>query len=257
MTRPIAASLLIVEDDPDFRATLSDWLECSGYAVFAAADGVEALALAQDRAPDVVITDLKMPKMDGLELMHRLQAIVPQVPVIFLSGQATIRDAVAALRDGLGFDFLEKPLADFEVLNQVVERALNRGGVASRAPRPEDVTETGSEPSDDSLGDRVLAFIEANYSEPLSLQVVADALGYSPAYLTNLIRKLTGKTIQQWIRDVRMRHARDLMIRTEAPIKQIAMMVGYSDPNYFVRHFRKLYDVPPTTWRQMNAARPT
>lgn len=247
--------ILIVEDDPDFRATLCDWLDCSGYAVSQASNGLEALTLAQQRHFDAVVTDLKLPMMDGLQLLDGLQAIDPELPVIFLSGQATVRDAVAALRDGKGFDFLEKPLADLSVINQVLDRALDR---SSRKEASREMAETSQEATGDaSLKARVLAVIEESYADTLSLQTVAGRLGYSPAYLTNLLSRETGKTIQQWISEVRMRHARRLLIETEAPVNQIATLVGYADPNYFVRQFRKLYGVPPMTWRQMNAGRPT
>lgn len=247
---PHPATLLIVEDDPDFRATLSEWLDCSGYTVFQASNGLEALTLAQQRRFDVVVTDLKMPAMDGLQLLDALLAIDADLPVIFLSGQATVRDAVAALRDGKGFDFLEKPLADLSAINEVIERALRRPSRKAASLG----TGTPIDPeADASLKERVLAFIEEHYAESLSLQMVADRLGYSPAYLTNLLRRETGKTIQQWISEVRMRHARRLLVETDASIKRIAVLVGYADPNYFVRLFRKMYGIPPMTWRQMNA----
>lgn len=254
-----APTILIVEDDPDFRATLFDWLDCSGYAVFQASNGLEALTLAQQRRFDAVVTDLRLPMMDGLQLLDALQAIDTELPVIFLSGQATVRDAVAALRDGRGFDFLEKPLADLAAINQVLEKALGR---SSRREATREMAKPSAESSTDPSGDaslkeRVLAVIEEYHAEPLSLQTVADRLGYSPAYLTNLLSRETGKTIQQWISEVRMRHARRLLIETEAPINRIAALVGYADPNYFVRQFRKMYGVPPMTWRQMNAGRPT
>lgn len=250
MTIPSAASILIVEDDPDFRATLCDWLDCSGYAVFEASNGLEALTLAQQRRFDAVVTDLKMPAMDGLQLLDELLAIDAGLPVIFLSGQATVQDAVTALRDGKGFDFLEKPLADLSAINQVLEKALSP---SARRVVP-DVTPPLAPEADASLKERMLAFIEENHADALSLQAVADRLGYSPAYLTSLLRRETGKTIQQWISEVRMRHARRMLVETDASIKQIADQVGYADPNYFVRLFRKMYGVPPMTWRQMNAS---
>ncbi len=261
MTPSPSPRILIVEDDTDFRATLCDWLTCSGYAVSEAADGREALALARITRFQVVLTDLRMPGMDGLQLLDRLKEFAPEVPVIFLSGQATVKDAVAALRDGRGFDFLEKPLSDLSLLDAVIARAL---GHAQRQALPATealpAAKTGaSEPSgrEESLMDRVLAYIHAHYATAITLQEVADGVGYSPAYLTSLARRETGKSIQKWITEVRMQHARRLMLETDAPIKRIAASVGYFDPNYFVRHFRKLYGVPPMAWRQLNASRPS
>lgn len=259
MTGLPSPRILIVEDDADFRSTLCEWLSCSGYAVSEAANGREALKLAKSTSFQVVVTDLRMPEMDGLQLLERLKAIAPEVPVIFLSGQATVKDAVEALRDGRGFDFLEKPLSDLSLLDAVVARALRQTTpqVPPAAEGPPAVSAGASDPlcREESLMDRVQAYIHEHYASALSLQEVADGVGYSPAYLTSLARRQTGKTIQKWITEVRMQHARRLMCETDAPIKRIAASVGYLDPNYFVRHFRKLYGIPPQAWRQMNAPR--
>lgn len=246
--------ILIVEDDADFRATLCDWLACSGYAVSEAANGLEALTMAQTASFAVVVTDLRMPAMDGLELLERLKAIAPEVPVIFLTGQATLKDAVEALRHGRGFDFLEKPLSDLSQLDAVITRALHK----TRRPAPPWAGSGASETPtrEDSVMERVKTYIHERHAEAITLQRVADEVGYSPAYLTNLARRESGKTVQQWITEVRMQHARRLMLETDDPIKRIAAMVGYSDANYFVRHFRKLYGIPPMAWRQQNAERP-
>lgn len=256
MTRLPSPRILIVEDDADFRATLCDWLTCSGYAVSEAANGHEALALTRKTSFQVVVTDLRMPGMDGLHLLDRLKETIPEVPVIFLSGQATVKDAVEALRDGRGFDFLEKPLSDLSLLDAVVARALHPA--TRHVPPAAEAPPASGAPSgrDESLMDRVQAYIHEHYASAITLKEVADGVGYSPAYLTSLARRETGKTIQKWITEVRMQHARRLMLQTDAPIKRIAASVGYLDPNYFVRHFRKLYGVPPMAWRQLNASRP-
>lgn len=118
------AKLLLAEDDPAQRRLLEIWLSDSGYSVLTAGNGLEALALAQKNPLDVVITDLKMPGLDGLQLLGLLKDLDPTLMVIFLSGHATISDTIEALREGRAFDFIQKPVRNLRQLNLAIERAL-------------------------------------------------------------------------------------------------------------------------------------
>jgi two-component system response regulator HydG len=113
---------LIVDDDPGARATLDALLKRAGYAVDTASDGARALAIANARTPDVVVTDLKMPGMDGMELLAELRARHRNVPVIVVTAFGDIASAVAAMRAGAA-DFLTKPI-DFPMLTVTMQRAL-------------------------------------------------------------------------------------------------------------------------------------
>lgn len=126
MQQPTAGKVkvLVVEDDADQRQILQIWLTQSGYAVTAAKDGLEGLALAQRHSFDIVLTDLKLPGLNGLQLLNLLKDLDPSLEVIFLSGQGTMEDAIAALREGRAYDFIQKPLRNFRHLNLVIEKAL-------------------------------------------------------------------------------------------------------------------------------------
>jgi AraC-like DNA-binding protein len=96
---------------------------------------------------------------------------------------------------------------------------------------------------------QVFEFIEANYAQPMNVSSVAKAVGYSPTYLSNLVKSKTGRTIHDWIVENRMLKARSLLLETDLPVNQIAAMVGYPDAGHFIRQFRQLYDMPPKMWR--------
>jgi AraC-like DNA-binding protein len=96
----------------------------------------------------------------------------------------------------------------------------------------------------------VFRFIEANYSEPISLCDVAKAVGRSSAYLTDLVRRETGKTVLSWIVECRMANACRLLIYTDRSVTQIAESVGYFDRRHFSRQFLQFHNVPPEAWRQ-------
>ncbi|MEM6399974.1 MAG: AraC family transcriptional regulator [Cyanobacteria bacterium P01_D01_bin.116] len=95
----------------------------------------------------------------------------------------------------------------------------------------------------------IFTFIEANYHQPITLNDVAKAFSYTPSYLTSLVRRLTGKTLYQWIVQRRMFQARRLLLSTELPISQIAQAVGYLDTGHFVKHFRQIHKKPPKSWK--------
>jgi AraC-like DNA-binding protein len=98
---------------------------------------------------------------------------------------------------------------------------------------------------------QVLRFIDANYSNSIGLQEVAKEVNLSPAYLTDMIRRETGKTVLSWIVERRMTEARRLLLETDRAINQIAEAVGYFDAGYFIRLFRRLNGTTPQAWRLM------
>ncbi|HEY9722477.1 MAG TPA: response regulator [Oscillatoriaceae cyanobacterium] len=238
--------VLVVEDDPDYRANLVEWLAGSGYDVQEAANGQEAIALASDAGFDVVVTDLRMPEVDGLELLEWFKATYPDTAVIFLSGQATVQDAIKALREWGGFDFLEKPI-ELPVLSAVVERAIARSradaGPAESAPSTEPLS---------PFAQRALQLIAERFREPIGLRELSHELGYSPAYLTDTLRRETGRTVLQWIIHHRLEEAKRLMSETEWTGQQIAQAVGYTNYTHFLRQFRQTHGVPPSSWRSPN-----
>lgn len=145
---PKKVRVLVVEDDRDQREVLEKWLTDSGYATMSAKDGLEAMALVQQHAFDVVVTDLKLPGLNGLQLLGLIKDLHPSVIVIFLSGQGTMGDAITALREGRAYDFIQKPLRELRQLNLVIEKALLSRQVASpgspyhEAPLMPEVTES-------------------------------------------------------------------------------------------------------------------
>src|SRR5262245_41651540 len=120
--------ILVVDDEVNLRAVLKGLLERDGYSVDEASDGKAGLEKTRERAYAAVITDLKMPEMDGAQLLAALKAEQPEVPVVLLTAHGSVQNAVDAMRRG-AFDFLTKPF-DKDELGQVLERA-----VASRLMR--------------------------------------------------------------------------------------------------------------------------
>ncbi len=96
----------------------------------------------------------------------------------------------------------------------------------------------------------VFEFIELNYHQNIKLKEVAEAAGYSPAYLTDLVRRLTGKTVNKWIIERRILEASTLLLETNKSVNQIALEVGYQNINHFYRQFRNHHQTTPQSWRE-------
>ncbi len=96
---------------------------------------------------------------------------------------------------------------------------------------------------------KVFRFIEANYRNPIGLSEVAKAVNLSPAYLTDLVRRETGRTVLTWIVERRIAQARCLLLETDQSINQIAHTVGYLDTGHFIRLFRRFNGTTPQAWR--------
>lgn len=124
MSRP-DSQLLVIDDDASVRHSIAAFLEDSGYDVRQCASGAEALEWLSCHRPDVILTDLRMPDVDGLAVLQYVQEVMPEIPVIVISGMGLVKDVIDALRLGAA-DYLIKPVVDMAVLVHAINRALER-----------------------------------------------------------------------------------------------------------------------------------
>ena len=129
MMLPERKQILIVDDEPNLRRVLSAQLMRDGYDVHQAEDGVRALEILEENHIDLVITDLRMPRMDGMELLRRTVALDDELPVVMLTAHGTVDNAVEALKTG-AFDYITKPFDQQEV-RTVVRKALRTRDLAA------------------------------------------------------------------------------------------------------------------------------
>jgi DNA-binding NtrC family response regulator len=123
-TRMSDRRILVVDDEPDMVENCTRILRRAGYRVLSTTDSERALALVESEHPDVLLTDLKMPGLDGMELMRRAHEIDSTLPVIMITAFGSIESAVAAIKAG-AFDYLPKNFS-VEDLTVDVERALRQ-----------------------------------------------------------------------------------------------------------------------------------
>lgn len=115
--------LLIVDDEFNSRTLMAHLLKDEVYSADTAENGIAALEKLKNESFNIVITDIKMPVMDGIELFHKIKEFYPQMPVILFTAYGTIEAAVKALKEG-AFHYLEKPV-NFDLLKHTVKQALD------------------------------------------------------------------------------------------------------------------------------------
>jgi AraC-like DNA-binding protein len=153
-------------------------------------------------------------------------------------------------------DYLTKPSTAEELLRAIAARFEKQTTLAHWYSQQTQQSQTHLEsaapafafPSVPQLQE-VFAFIEANYHQSISLNHVAQAVGYSPAYLTDLVRRLTGQSLYRWIVERRMAAACALLLETEQTVDQVAIAVGYQNSSHFSRQFRQSFGMPPKVWK--------
>ncbi len=157
--------VLVVDDEESIRKSLEKLLSYEKYAVSSAADGKTALALVDGERVDIVLLDIKMPGMDGMEVLQRMKESRPELPVVIISGHGTIETAVEATKLG-AFDFIEKPI-DMERLlltirNGIKQGELSRQNVALKKRAGIKTEIIGSHPSIEKIMDTITRVASTN-----------------------------------------------------------------------------------------------
>jgi DNA-binding NtrC family response regulator len=186
--------ILIAEDEDGLRMLLERQLARSGYSVSSAPDGLAALSLLTQEPFDLVISDMKMPRLDGMGLLREAQQQHLPVDFIILTGHGSLEGAVEAFKKGNVVDYLLKPLEDIRMLSRIVERALE-----ARQLKAENQRLSSSAPSASSLEALVeltsvylKLVLEENLPESLALERLEnDAKGsFEPSLVDAYIRQV-------------------------------------------------------------------
>lgn len=236
--------VLIVDDESYAREGIAKrlpWAELGFSHVYTAAQADEALALAQSVNPDLVISDVRMPHMNGLDMFKQMMTFLPKVKVIFISAYSDIEYYRAAMKMK-AVSFVEKPVILEELQEQVARAALliEGEGVSSKHGGEENQVVTF-----------IRREIEAHYADAdFSLSHLAEKLHFSENYLSSLYKKETGGTISASLEAARMEHAKGLLRDPRNKISDVARMVGIDNTDYFSRRFRLYTGQTPSQYRR-------
>ncbi len=243
--------ILVIEDDEDIRHYIID--ELSGDYLFReAANGLEGLTIAREELPDLILSDIIMPEMDGNEMVTELRKnmITSHIPVIMLTAKSTEENMVEGLKSGADA-YLTKPF-NIDVLKARIENLLkSREKLREKYSReltlkPRNIV---IEDRDGELLSRLVDIIEKNMADPdFSVKNLADEVGLSRMQLYRKLKAIVDKTPHEMINDIRLERAAQILVQQQLTVSEVAYMVGYNTPKYFSRCFREKYGMLPTQY---------
>lgn len=242
------STILLVEDNEEMLNLTAKWLS-DDYHVIKGINGVAALKILQEKEVDIIISDIMMPEMDGLALLHELKNNMQysHIPVILLTAKTTLNSKIESLH--LGADaYIEKPFS-YTYLNAQIENLLEKRRNIKQlfSLYPVDAINTAELNDTDQLfWKKINEIIDDNLSnESLSIDLLASRMNMSRSTLKRKFNGLSNLTPNEYIRIYRLRKAADYIKSSQYRISEIVMMTGFSSSSYFAKCFKQQYGVLP------------
>ena len=242
--------IVIAEDEELQLNSLVKKVEkfCPGFTVVGTAQtGSHAYKLICEKAPDILISDIRMPVMTGIELMEKARIMFPELQFIIISGFSEFEYARSAIRLQVS-DYLLKPVETEELqkaLNKIRLKLQERAQEESAAFNGDSENKTAEQ-----VAFAVIEYLQHHYNEEVNLNQIASALHYSPSYLTKIFVQQYNTTPSKYMISLRMQKAQQLLAHNpELSVRQIGETVGYPEQGYFSRIFKKYVGVSPLEYR--------
>ncbi|WP_169578556.1 hybrid sensor histidine kinase/response regulator transcription factor [Salinimicrobium terrae] len=244
--------LLIIEDDQNLLTYLTKNFNNS-FKVFVAANGQDGWKKALAVQPDLIISDWSMPVMDGTELCTKIRndSRTRHIPFILLTAHADEESILCGLKTGVS-DYIVKPF-NLEVLHSRVQNLISqRKSLQQTYSKKIEVAtkKVELEPEDDAFMRKALKIIDKNIGNTeFSVEKMAADLGVSRTFLYNKMVTRLEKSPHELIRDIRLDRGKELLLKSQLTISEIAFEVGYNNPKYFTKNYKKKYNVLPSEVR--------
>lgn len=252
-------SILIVEDEPIIRrgiASLIDFESLGISTVQEVENGEQALEKIREEAPDILLTDINMPKMDGITLAQLVRTEYPQMRIIFLTGYDYVDYLLSAVKIGVE-DYILKPISKSDV-SEIIVKLVSSLQKERKDKEIEKVLEkittvdTQDNIAKNNYKELIQNIIEESYTDSqFTLSVLSEKLDLSSGYLSIMFKKNFGIPFQDYLLQKRMEKAKLLLLTTELKNYEIAEQVGFEDVNYFITKFKKYYQITPKQYREM------
>jgi ligand-binding sensor domain-containing protein/signal transduction histidine kinase/CheY-like chemotaxis protein/AraC-like DNA-binding protein len=244
-------TLLIVEDNREIRDFIRQSLR-PFYHIIEAEDGEKGAQLAFEKIPDIIVSDVMMPVMDGLELCRVLKtdARTSHIPIILLTARSGNIHEVSGLKTGAEA-YITKPFSidvlQLNINNLLALQANMRRKFSQQITlQPTNVL---IESTDEEFLNKIMLIIENNFSvDDFNVNILAAEVGMSTPILYKKIKALTGMTVNNFIKSVRLKRAAQLLKQNAYTVYEVAYMVGFNDSKYFSKEFAKQFGRTPSDY---------
>ena len=247
--------LLVVDDDAEIRKYISQELSAD-YHITTCSNGKEAFAQVLKEAPDLIISDIMMPEMDGITLCRKIKQHVNinHVPIILLTAKSEEEDNLEGL--GTGADaYIVKPF-NLDILRKTIQniiknREILRSNFTGKQQQEDKVQKVYVKSSDEKLMEKIMDVINENLSNPaLSVEMLANEIGISRVHLHRKTRELTNQSTRDFIRNIRLQQAANLLATKNINISEVAYAVGYTSLATFSSTFKEFYGETPSNYME-------
>jgi len=255
--RKRARRIAIADDDAEICTFLSDELS-DEYTVLTYANGEEAYKGILKEKPDLVVSDVMMPLMDGMTLCRKLRAnpLVNHIPIILLT--AKTEESSNALGFELGADaYITKPF-NMEILSKTIRSLIRNRQIIlnnehEQQYQDEFIAKVSLKSADTKLLEKVHALISKNLANPeLSVEMIASEIGISRVHLHRKLKELTNSTTRDLIRQIRLKQAADLLTTKGLTVSEVAFATGFANVNNFSVSFKEMYGVSPAHYAEQH-----
>ncbi len=246
--------ILVADDDDAILEYISYSLRSSYYKVVTCHNGREALQMAIAQKPDLIISDVVMPEMDGISFVRALRnnPNISHIPVILLSARNKLQDRMQGIETGADA-YLPKPFyvneLKIQVQNLINNRLIVKGKFSGDQEQRERVEIPEFKSSDEHLMERIMEAVNKNMSNPdFSVEMLADIVGVSRTQLHRKVKNMTGLSAGRFVQNIRMQQAATLLRQKGMNIAEIADMVGFNTRTHFATAFKNYFGVTPSEY---------
>jgi YesN/AraC family two-component response regulator len=265
----MSASVLVVDDERAIQDTLAWCLRNDGHGVRTAGSAEEAMGIMANQGFDLIISDIIMPGLSGVDLLRKARVLQPQTLFVLITAFATVETAVEALREGAS-DYIVKPFK-FDELRQQVRRLLEHQAAFQESARFRQAVESAV-PDRSLLGEsaamlavrtqiartgpavsnvliaKILEIIKSGRA--CNVCYLAREFNLSKSHLQHLFKRQTGLRLGHLLTEQKLQKAAHLLKSSQMRIKQIACAVGYEHTSSFTRAFERRFAEPPQEFRR-------
>lgn len=248
--------LLVVDDEPIIIKGIRSFVDFDALSiseVYEAFNGEMALESFQTHLPDLVLADINMPKMNGMDFAIAAKSIKPDVKIALVTGYDYFDYAVTALKNGID-DYVLKPVSRKDIqdtLKKLIEKLKNDQSSSEISRLVKDIISNSNTSEDTGYKSKIQHEIDKNISNAeFSLAYLAKQMSLSTSYLSTLFKTLYGTTFQDHMLRTRLDRAKILLLSTEMKVYEIAQAVGFDDPNYFSATFKRKFNSSPNQFKE-------